>query len=65
MMKNTLVPITIFILPAFFLTPLLYRDVYIVLFLSISIFIIFDNKEKNNNFQKFLILIFIGLFYFF
>ena len=63
--KNTLVPITIFILPAFFLTPLLYRDVYIVLFLSISIFIIFDNKEKNNNFQKFLILIFIGFILFF
>ncbi len=63
--KNILVPISIFILPAFFLTPLLYRDAYIVLFLSISIFIIFYNNEKNVSFQKFLILIFISSILFF
>ncbi len=63
--KNILIPISIFILPAFFLTPLLYRDAYIVLFLSISIFIIFCNNEKNDNLKKFLILIFIGFILFF
>ena len=63
--KNTLVPIYIFTLPALFLTPLLYRDVYIILLLSISIFIIFYKNDNNIYFQKFLILVFIGFILFF
>ena len=63
--KNNLIPIAIFILPAFFLTPLLYRDIYIVLFLSISLFIIFNNKEDSKFYLKFLLLIFLSFILFF
>ncbi len=63
--KNIIVPIVIFTLPAFFLTPLLYRDVYIVLLLSITIFIIFNNYEKNDNLKKIILLTFISFILFF
>ena len=58
--NNNLIPIVIFILPAFFLSPLLYRDSYIVLLLSLSLFIIFNNNRNTKFYSKVLILIFLS-----
>lgn len=63
--KNNLIPIAIFILPAFFFTPLLYRDIYIVLFLSLSLFIVFNNNENTKFYLKFLFIIILSLILFF
>lgn len=43
--NSILLPVIIFLLPSFLITPLLYRDVYLLFFLSLTIYIIF-NEEK-------------------
>ena len=63
--NNIFSVIIIFILPSFFLSPLLYRDIYIVLFISISILIIFYNEEKSISLKKLFYLIFFSFILFF